>query len=152
VDEKGVSTWSRGTTLVLNRIFLRLEEKDNDGGSTEVVVQSDTAGTPATRIVEQNLHISMTEIVASPAMTASPLAASDPPPPSSAEISSRQAADCRGRAARRRRRPLVKRNSLLPESFQTRPGRDLAPSEGAAVWDRLGNPELLLCEASALLS
>jgi hypothetical protein len=155
---------SKGTTLVLNRLYVRQEvEKGSSADDLPLVVWPPSTVDPAAAapgIVEQNLHISLTELSVpqpSPAVPsvlvtrssesmvemASPgqepiVSFLNPGQPLATALPSTR----ERQGFRRRQQQCVSQDKIRRRDSNKETG----------PWGRLGDPELLLCEASVLLS
>jgi hypothetical protein len=148
-------------TIVYSRIFLRMEE-DTEEQMPDVVCiddeekEGDEATVRRPRIVEQDLHVSLTEV--SPSLNRPSLNPPSLNPPSSpltfsplrcvSDLKNQKAAGQKvltGKAMNRQRvsdysRTSSERNVGMPQD------------ESSDIWSRLGNPEQLLCDAATLLN
>ncbi len=129
---------SKGSTLVMKRIFVRREQQE-EAAISDDFPQPEVP--PAARIVEQNLHVSVTEL---PLTAASSMAASSASNPVvSVPVGENLLAPARSHAG------------FIREQAQGRrrlgSGDKNGRGSAAGVWGRLGNPELLLCDAAKLL-
>ncbi len=139
-------------TIVYSRIFLRMEE-DTEEHMPDVVCiddeekEGDEVAVRRPRIVEQDLHVSLTEVSPSlnrPSLNLSSSHSESSPLTGSSPL--RFASDLKNQKA-------AGQNVLTGKAMK-RGERNVGMSEDESsdIWSRLGNPEQLLCDAATLLN
>jgi hypothetical protein len=146
--QKRVGT-NEDVTIVYSRIFLRMEE-DTEEHMPDVVCiddeekEGDEVTVRRPRIVEQDLHVSLTEVSPSlnrPSLNLSSSHSKSSPLTGSSPL--RFASDQKAAG-----------QNVLTGKATKRGERNVGMSEDESsdIWSRLGNPEQLLCDAATLLN
>jgi hypothetical protein len=147
-------------TIVYSRIFLRMEE-DTEEHMPDVVCiddeekEGDEVSIRRPRIVEQDLHVSLTEV--SPSLNRPSLNPPSLNPPSSPLTFSplRCVSDLKNQKAAGQKVLTGKAmNRQGVSDFRTSSEKNVGmpQDESSDIWSRLGNPEQLLCDAATLLN
>jgi hypothetical protein len=154
-------------TIVYSRIFLRMEEDTEEHMPNVVCIddeekEGDEVTVRRPRIVEQDLHVSLTEV--SPSLNRPSLNRPSLNPPSSHSESSplngfsplRCVSDLRNQKAAGQKVLTGKALNKHGVGHYSRTSSErnvgMRQDESSDIWSRLGNPEQLLCDAATLLN